>query len=135
MKIKYLVLTLIILGILDAAYLSYEHFSGIIPPCPAHPVLGSFVDCGRVLTSKYATIFGVPLAIIGLAYYLFLLVIRSKKFLFLATTFAGVLIYAVLMYIQLFILKSLCLYCTASAVITLLLFFLGVFEKIFSHKN
>lgn len=125
MKKKYFIILLIFLGILDTLYLSYEHFAGIIPPCPAHSLLGSFVDCGRVLTSSYTSILGVPVALIGLFYYLALLfaVFKLKRFLIYITALA-LAASSYFMYLQLFVLHSLCLYCTFSALINLFLFLL-----------
>src|SRR5476651_2042127 len=57
-----------LLGVIDAAYLTYEHYSGVIPPCG---VGGFFNDCGKVLTSVYATPFGIPLALLGFFFYAF----------------------------------------------------------------
>lgn len=46
-------------GALIASFLTWQHFSGEIPPCG--PVLG----CETVLTSPYATVAGVPVALAG----------------------------------------------------------------------
>ena len=46
-------------GALIASFLTWQHFAGEIPPCG--PVLG----CETVLTSPYATVAGVPVALAG----------------------------------------------------------------------
>lgn len=46
-------------GVVIAAFLTYQHFTGGIPPCG--PVRG----CETVLTSPYATIVGIPVALPG----------------------------------------------------------------------
>lgn len=129
-------LLLVLLGIADTLYLTWEHYANIVPPCPAHSVLGSWVDCGRVLTSSYSTIFNIPLALYGLGYYLFLIVSLNffKKFLPIIVTFGlGFSLY--LIYIQVFALRAICLYCTFSGVINLLLFIVTWSPKLFSMSR
>ena len=64
---KYVLLLLFSLfGFFDALYLSYEHYTNQLPPC----ALGAVFDCGHVLRSEYAVILGIPLAVIGVIYYL-----------------------------------------------------------------
>lgn len=46
-------------GALIASFLTWQHFAGEIPPCG--PVLG----CETVLTSPYAAVAGVPVALAG----------------------------------------------------------------------
>lgn len=115
------------LGFLDATYLSAAHYTGINLVCRI--VHG----CDVVTTSKYAMVGPVPLALIGLVYYLviFLLMlgfwITYRKFLVRAALFltgAGLAISVILVYLQLGVIKAICLYCVSSAVITLLLFIL-----------
>ncbi len=121
---------LIVFGLLDASYLTWEHYTVSIPPCSAN----IFVDCGRVLQSLYSTIYGVPLALLGALHYgvmlLVVLVIffsnRSHliRFLFL-TTAAGIFVSAYLVYIQLVVIGAICLYCMASAMISLALYIIA----------
>ena len=69
---KYLPLgigVLAFLGFLDAVYLTVLHYKNAIPPCTiAH-------GCETVLTSSYATIFGIPIALIGAGFYLTVLIL------------------------------------------------------------
>ena len=109
------------LGFLDAAYLTLTHFQNRIPPC----TLGS---CETVLTSQYAAIFGIPIAMIGAFYYVTVFLfsrIGSVRWLFV-TVSAGFAISLVLLGLQLFILHAICLYCIGSLTITTLLFILGL---------
>jgi len=46
-------------GVAIAAYLTWQHVAGVIPPCG--PVRG----CEEVLTSPYASIAGIPVALPG----------------------------------------------------------------------
>lgn len=124
-RIKF-ILFLILAGIFDTLYLSYEHLINFVPPCPTHSILGSFVDCGKVLSSQYAAVFGVPVAYLGLLYYLFLFIFLVRKvnlnFLFVLSFFA-LMASGYFVYLQLFVLHAICLYCMASAIINLLIFF------------
>ena len=123
-KITYIVtLFLIVLGISDAGYLAYETLSGQIPPC----TIGAFADCGRVLSSPYAKVFGVPLAIIGIGYYLALLTLvisaRTRKhsrvpLFLLGLSASGFLASLYFVYLQLVVIKAVCLYCLVSAILS-----------------
>ncbi len=124
-------------GLIDSAYLTWEHFNNIIPPCTVHPLIPAFlIDCGKVLTSPYSIMFGVPLAVVGLIHYGLLtlgilgaMIYKKKIFRYwiVLQAVAGVIASMYFMYIQLGVIKSLCLYCTLSALISfaigLLVFF------------
>jgi uncharacterized membrane protein len=63
-----ILIVILLLGIADASYLTYVHFAPSALKCPT---LGSaIVDCEQVLTSSFSNIFGVPLAVIGLVWFL-----------------------------------------------------------------
>lgn len=126
-----LILFLVFLGVVDSAYLTYEHYAKTIPPCST----SIFIDCGKVLNSKYSNIYGVPVALIGLIHYslltlsIFLAIARKNKiFLYLVVTLATVGAFASVyfMYLQLFIIGSICLYCTFSAIISFTIFALAM---------
>ena len=70
-----LLLSLSLIGFIDAAYLTVSHFMSVIPPC-------SLAECETVLSSKYADIAGMPIALLGALYYLvlfFLVLTGSNK--------------------------------------------------------
>ena len=123
-----ILLILAALGIIDSAYLTYEHFAvDTTVTCG----FGIFNECGRVLQSVYSVVYGIPLASFGFLYYstLFIALViltfkESKliKVLLILLTPAGALISFYLIYLQFFILNALCLYCMLSAVISLSLF-------------
>lgn len=126
-----LLLILGIFGILDSAYLTYEHYANFIPPCSA---TFSFIDCGKVLKSQYSMVLGVPLALIGVMHYfllslsVFLALLSAKKiFRYFAVYFSweGLVASLYFMFLQIVILKSICLYCTLSAFISFIIFLLS----------
>jgi len=118
-------------GLIDSSYLTWEHYNNIIPPCSVNPLIPSFlIDCGKVLTSPYSVIFGIPLAVLGLIHYstLSFFIINSimtKKKIFryfvILQSIAGALASAYFMYIQIGIIGSICLYCTLSALISFII--------------
>ena len=60
-----LILLLALVGVVDSVILSYEHLYPRFVPC----VGNAWADCGKVLSSSYSTLFGIPLAFIGLFHY------------------------------------------------------------------
>ena len=117
-----------IIGFFDASYLTIEHYRGLIPICTI------ITGCGQVLISKYSTIGPVPLALLGVAYYsviifgsLLFLDLKIIKILHLlaAYTLVGILASAYFIYLQVFVIQALCLYCLISALISTLLFVNG----------
>lgn len=130
MKFIYFLISLFLatLGFFDARYLTLVHYKKVILVCHQIPF---FSDCGKVLQSPYSTIFGIPLAVFGLINYsililIILLAFISKKRFFqywlIIQTKIGFIASLYFMFLQIFVIKSLCLYCTASAVISALLF-------------
>lgn len=119
-----------LLGFLDATYLTAKHYLGEVPTC-------SMIEgCEKVLTSSYATVGRVPVALMGAFYYLaiFFLTVayldtkRKGLLYFIARlTLVGFLVSVGLIYLQLFVIKAICLYCMASAASSTILFGLGVF--------
>ncbi len=121
-------LLLAVLGFLDARYLTLVHYKQVILVCTRSTI---FVDCGRVLQSPYAVVFGIPLAVFGIVNYSLLVIIiiaalitRKKVFSYWLVVHTGFSAVAslYLMYLQLFVIRSICLYCTASALISFFLF-------------
>ena len=118
------ILLLSFLGFLDATYLTILHYKNAFPPCTITS------GCETVLTSKYATILGIPIALIGSLFYLLLigisiLLLTDFKKIFVKILslmiFLGTLVSLILIYIQFFILKTFCQYCLFSEGINFLL--------------
>lgn len=109
------------LGLVDALYLSVQHYTGEVPPCT---LTGG---CEKVTTSEYSTMFGIPVAYLGALYYLGLLITLiffvdlKRPILFkLATAMVsfGFLFSLYLTYLQFFVINALCPYCLLSALIS-----------------
>jgi len=117
------------LGFADATYLTANHYFGI-------PLVCTIVHgCDIVTTSRYSLIFGIPVALLGFLYYLTIFLLftiaidtQKKKIASLAITLtpAGVLASLYFVYLQLFVIHAICLYCMVSVGTSTLLFFLGM---------
>ena len=66
---------LLALGILDGIYLTIVHY---IPAALKCPTVGTVVNCDRVLTSAFSNVFGIPLAVLGLVWFIAGLIILFK---------------------------------------------------------
>jgi uncharacterized membrane protein len=126
--LRYFMVLIPILGILDAGYLAWQHYGNVLVVCPAY---FTFIDCGQVLHSTYAILFGVPLAVWGLLFYcaetaLVLYIVftdrRTEKQLVLASSVGGFVFSLYLVYLQIVVIGAICLYCMASAVISTVFF-------------
>ena len=115
-------------GIAVAAYLTYAHYTTAkVLACSDN----GLVNCAKVTTSAYSKIFGVPVSDIGLGYFVVMAslcrpgawpghrVLRATR-LVAATGGVGFVVW--LIYVELFRLDAICLYCTIVHVIAVLLF-------------
>lgn len=121
-----------LIGFADATYLTISHYADITVPCGT----GIFSDCGKVTSSVYASIFGIPLALFGALYYVTNIVLavltldsKNTKWIRWAGYFStvGLVTSATLVYLMFFVIKALCLYCFVSALSSTLLFALGMY--------
>jgi uncharacterized membrane protein len=127
---------LAVVGFLISAYLSWVHFMGVAPVC-----VGGSGGCETVQTSSYATIFGVPVAVLGLVGYgglLFSALLRGEVGVYLGFLVAlvGVLFSAYLTYLELFVIHAICEWCVASAALMVAALVCAVFGALrLSSKN
>lgn len=125
------------LGFLDATYLTAQHYLGAIPPCVIT------TGCETVLTGEHNAIFGIPVALLGGIYYLLLFLlavfsldVKRETICFAAyLTPIGFLASLYFVYLQLFVLKTICSYCMVSAATSTILFILGLFIIIKSSRS
>lgn len=133
-KLIFVFVAVALIGFLDAVYLSISHYTGSIN-C-------SIVSgCQEVLSSQYSEIFGIPLALLGATFYLFILINallyidNQNKWSKLALSYIptlGLLFSIYLVYLMFFVIEALCQYCLLSATTSTLLFILSM---IFIKKN
>jgi uncharacterized membrane protein len=129
MRHRMIVAALALLGVLLSIYLTLFHY-GLTGPL----VCGASEACEKVQLSRYALVFGIPVAVLGLGGYLALLVIAlaglEGRFapgpgvtrLLALVSGAGVVFTAWLTWLELFRIHALCRWCVGSAVIIVLIF-------------
>lgn len=126
-------LVLSILGLLDSSYLSWIKLTHNEGKCI--PGVG---DCGTVNTSIYSELFGIPVAYLGVACYLVLLVLvlLERKngeqplytYLFFGVTLVGFLFSIYLTYLELAVIHAVCVFCMISAILLTILFGLSLYK-------
>lgn len=121
-------LILAVIGLADAGYLSYMALSAQSLSC------GIVEGCNAVAQSSYSRVFGVPLALYGAVFYAIVILLvlasrtlppRAARTLLIAVTGAGFLSSAYFVYVQLFTIEAVCIYCLLSAFVATLLFLLS----------
>lgn len=132
-----LIVILAFLGFLTATYLTILHYKNALPPCAITH------GCETVLTSKYSTILGIPIALLGSLFYTSviaacILAYHHSKRIFSNAIFlmasAGIAVSILLFYIQLALIKNFCQYCVLSEIINFSIFFFS-FLLLKSGKN
>lgn len=120
---------LCLLGVACSAYLTAEHYTHATTlACPE----SATINCLKVTTSSYASFLGIPVAVLGLAYFLAMTVLcsppvwaRRSRLLDrarLAAAAVGVVAVVYLIWAELFRLNAICLWCTVVHAITIALF-------------
>jgi uncharacterized membrane protein len=130
-------LVLCVLGLLDSAYQTYTHFTGTgLAGCSA-----AGDPCVLVQNSSYAYVAGIPVAVLGVAFYAFMVAICSPaawrsgltaiRWVRLASVVTGMIFVLYLVYAELIGVGRICPYCTSVHIITFLLFTLIVCQFVF----
>ena len=127
-------LTLGGLGI--SVYLTITHYDEGALVCSA----SSTIDCHAVTTSEYSTLLGIPMPLLGLAFFVGFAALLTPWA--LRSTWAplrwgrvagvsvGVLMVVYLVTIELVVLHKICLWCTGVHVVTVLLFLLVLADEL-----
>ena len=127
--IPILIIVFAFIGFADATYLTVKHYQNVIPPC-------TIGGCESVLSSVYAEVFGIPVALFGAVYYLIILLltfisIDAKREIFLRIALLlsviGLLSSIWFSFLQIFIIKAFCLYCALSAVTSVSIFIISLY--------
>jgi uncharacterized membrane protein len=118
-----------LLGLGVAAYLTYDHFSNTAPA--ACPDTGT-INCLKVTTSSYSVILGVPVAVLGLVFFLVMIGLQLPRMwashdvrirrVRMAWAGIGMVTALWLVYAELFRINAICLYCTSVHILTLIVF-------------
>jgi uncharacterized membrane protein len=103
---------------------TYYIFKQTLPFCTAGSFAGISLDCNTVLGSGYSQIFGIPLELFAVAYFVvnlilvYMVTFGSPKVFGKALTtlfgwrFVGLMIVPYLVFIEFIVLKAICIYCT-----------------------
>jgi uncharacterized membrane protein len=123
-------LVLCLFGLGVSTYLTITHFDTHVSlSCPAG---GGVINCEKVTTSPQSYVFGIPVATLGLGFFVPMLVLclpvawRSRQpwvhwaRLALSVTGIGMIIYLISM--ELFVIKAICLWCSSVHIVTFALF-------------
>jgi vitamin-K-epoxide reductase (warfarin-sensitive) len=116
---RFVLVSLAIVGFVASGLALREHYRTDLSPCS----INERWDCGIVNHSPFATLAGIPVAVIGMAGYVFLAALAMKRayLLFLVAALAGLSFSLYLAHVERDILGVWCIYCVASlAVISLL---------------
>jgi uncharacterized membrane protein len=115
-----------LLGVAISAYLTVEHFTGSTTlACPE----GATVNCAKVTSSAWSELVGVPVAVLGLGFFVLMSALLSPPAwrrqaldpVRVAAVTAGVAMVLYLIWVELFRVNAICLWCTAVHVCTVVL--------------
>ncbi len=121
------------IGLVDAVYLSANHYMGGLPSCTA------LEGCDEVASSDYATIGPIPVALLGALFYMTMLIsgflwldIRKSYILNLLpyVTVPAFLFSGWLVYLMNSVIEAWCLYCLISAGTTTLIMGVSVWMRL-----
>ncbi len=111
-RLRLAVAAIALAGVSIAAYLTYVRYAHVAIACTTG-------GCEAVQSSPYAELLGIPVALLGLAAYVFVLGTAfldapMARVAGAATAVVGVLFGAYLLVVQLLVIESLCQWCVAS---------------------
>jgi uncharacterized membrane protein len=128
-----------VLGLAVAVFLTYEHYttgSKGVTSCPFGGGSGGTINCQAVLTSGWSTILGLPVALYGALFFVFMVGInlpamwRSESLLVarlrLAAACLGMAMVLYLVGVELLAVKHICIWCTGVHILQFALFMLVI---------
>jgi len=118
-------------GIADSAYLADASLTDTTLACSINGLEG----CNVVAQSEYAHLFGIPLGVYGVVFYVLVFLTgaillikrwRAAYVSLLTLGWFGLLASAAFELIQIFLIKAICVYCLGSAVLSIAIWLLGI---------
>ena len=109
---------LALLGLAASTYLTVEHYTASTTfACPETAT----INCAKVTTSRWSQVAGIPVAVLGLAYFLAVTAITTPPAMRaraldkprVVAAAIGVLVVVYLIWIELFRVDAICLWCSA----------------------
>lgn len=141
-RLLFLIIALSIVGFAVSAY-SFAHHESFVSGAFCN--LNSSFSCDIVNRGPYSTLFGIPVALIGMIGYAFLVAaavtclkrpedLPAKTFLFL-TASGGLAFSAYLTGIEAFVLQAWCLLCLTSQLSIVIIFAASTYVRVFAHTK
>ena len=130
---RYVFVLLAIVGIVLASFALREHYREGDSPCRINDVW----DCGEVNHSPYAALFGIPVAVIGIAGYLglgILALARAYRVL-LAAAVVGLAFSLYLTHIEKDVIRAWCIYCVGSLGVITLMTLLAITANLYNARR
>lgn len=121
-------------GLSDSLYLAQHEASGTPLICNVANLTG----CNVVAASQYTHLFGISIADWGVMFYAFVFVIALLELVVIdqlirrtlqAVSLVGVIASGYFTWIEIFVLKTLCIYCLTSAILALLVLIFACFSE------
>jgi uncharacterized membrane protein len=116
-------------GLGVATYLTIAHYdTGVSLACPDTGV----INCAKVTTSSYSKILGIPVAVLGLAFFVFMLPLQTPwawrstnrllRMVRMGSCVVGIGFVLWLVYAELIKIGNICIYCTSVHALTFIIF-------------
>lgn len=131
-----------IIGLIISIFDYYQYYIinyQIIPLCTTSKISSSLqINCNAVLRSQYSRIFSIPLDIFAMIYFLLDILIyrffNNKRRIIFFWRLLGFLFVPYLIYTEIFLIHSICIYCTIMQLMIILNFIYLLYDR-FSIKQ
>ena len=120
-------------GLGVSIYLTLTHYTKVVSLVCSN---NGAINCEKVTTSPQSMVFGIPVAVLGLVFFVSMLVLALPRIyqrpelsiarLRLASSIVGVGFVLYLLYCELFIIHAICLWCSSVHILTFIIFCLVV---------
>ena len=121
------VLALSVAGVGISVYLTLLHYAGVTPACPATGA----INCEAVLSSCYAVLFGskIPTSVAGIAWFALCALIAGWRVgvVHLVWAAIGLATMLYLVFVELILVRAICLWCTAAHALVVLIALIWVY--------
>ena len=126
-NLKLLFLLIILLGLADTVYLTYVHYANVPPYCPDSGI----INCVKVTTSALSAIMGVPIAVLGLIWFIMIGVFALLGVNDIMANIWSMIGAAAVIYSTtgMFLIKAICVYCTALDIMIIAILALIVLKR------
>ena len=140
-KLSWVSVGLAILGVLVSIYMTIFKLTSNNAMC-----LGSG-DCSTVNASKYSSVYGIPVAFVGVLGYLAILGVlimqdrgmdffkKNGLLVLFGLVITGFLFTLYLIYLEIFVIKALCPFCITSQTTMTILFFITIYRLVQQPVN